>query len=158
MSEIMVSKTHIDALLTAALRWSDPADPYGPLGALSFFREDGGSVYLTAENAHELGRALLLYHFDMCDWDEGREEAEAYTFEALPGKPDPVVILRGIEFYEYQTAPEVVEEWSETTTYKFLTALRFAAIGQLPDIRRVPWGLDERDVFLEWAARARPNG
>lgn len=134
MSEIMVSKTHIDALLTAALRWSDPADPYGPLGAFTFYREEelpdsgvsGTSVYLTADNAHDLGRARWLFHFDMCDWEEGRDEAEAYAFEVLPGDPDPVVILRGIEFDGYRTRPESVEEWSETSACKHCFPTRVA--------------------------------
>jgi hypothetical protein len=158
MSVIMVSKTHIDALLTAALRWMDPVVP------LSFYREEalpGGVVMqtplaLTAENAHELGRAIWLYHFEQAGWDDGLSDVAAYAFDELPGEPDPVVILWGIAFYEYQTAPEAVEEWSDTVAYRFVTDLRDMAISRLPDIERVPWGLDDRDIFLRWAARSRP--
>ncbi|MEU0280890.1 hypothetical protein ACIOGX_26440 [Streptomyces sp. NPDC088147] len=42
---------------------------------------------------------------------------------------------------------------SGTLLYHFMMKLRDMAISRLPDINRVPWGPDDRDIFLKWAAR-----
>ncbi|GAA2736292.1 hypothetical protein [Actinocorallia aurantiaca] len=163
MSEILVERAHIDALLTAAVEWGEREPEYA---RFSFDRQspDGSSgvphsqVKLTGENASELGREIWLFHFEMCDWwDEEDEEipdaaeVEGYAFDPLPGSPDPLVILRAIDFYQYQTAPEQLEDWSDTNTYQFLQYLRSMAIMHLPGIDRAPWGISDRDVFLAFA-------
>jgi len=167
MSEILVERAHIDALLTAAVKWGEREPEYA---RFSFCGErpdgDGGvprsPASLTTENASELGREIWLFHFEMCGWwDEEEEEipdtdeVAGYTFDPLPGDPDPLVILRSVSFYEYQTAPEELEEWSDTNTYRFLQYLRSAAIERLPGLGRVPWGISDRDVFLAFAERGR---
>ncbi|MGW6740074.1 hypothetical protein ACWGDX_04860 [Streptomyces sp. NPDC055025] len=159
MSELFVSRTHIDALLTAALRWSESYESWqrltvsGETSALGA-PDSRARVVVNAESADELGRIIWVYHIEYCEWDEDiLAEARAYVFDALPGEPDPVVILHAIAFYMYQTQAETLEDWSDTLPCQFMLGLKDMAISRLPDINRVPWGLDDRDIFLKWAAR-----
>lgn len=87
------------------------------------------------------------------DWAEsdGVAAEPVYEYEPLPGVPDPLVVLRLIDNYVYQTAGEP-EEWRPTEAFGFVHALRGVAIGRLLHDSDLPWtvGEDDRDIFLRY--------
>ncbi|GAA2726782.1 hypothetical protein [Actinocorallia aurantiaca] len=165
MSEILMYRAHVDTLLTAGVQWNTQdfmefkfREQWHPDGT-----ESGPLLPLRAEHAHVLGRIVWLVHMEYCDWwvtfgdegDEGvpsRAEVEGYAFDPLPGQPDPGVVLKAIDFYEYQIAPDDHEESRRTTVGSFLHFLRLAAISRVPGYERAPWGIQNRDVFLNAAS------
>ncbi len=165
MSQHLVSKTHIDALMTAALRWCSEAllrfDVINAAGDVM----SRGHYEVNRDNADEIGRLLWEHNYWYSGWgdyDQLHDEETAdpdvlavrsYRFSELPGEPDPILILGALDYYGYQTRPETPDEWVNSIGFAFTDLLRSGAIRQIPGYDRVPWGLDEPDIFLTWAAR-----
>ncbi len=166
MSAFMQSTTHIDALLTAGLRfarhsplrWSTRAltdeekavshqagEPWGPEAhtvAKRVMRE------LTRETAGQVGAMLLAQNRYSVDFRYAEEEIEEpYLFSELPGHPDPLIVLNAIAGYEYQACE--TPDWQETEAQSFCHALRAACINALPGYREIEsgWSINDRDVF-----------
>lgn len=129
MSNQLVSKADIDALVTIAMQWTEAGDVDAmPEPARTVLR-------VTAQNADEVGRQLWQANADAfyfggppegCD-PQVREEAlaerereggipyvAAYVFEALPGVAGPVAAARIINFYAYQTEGDA---WDPDDTF-----------------------------------------
>jgi hypothetical protein len=114
MSNWIVSKTDIDALVSVAFRWTEA-------GAL---QETPPSVVelltVTDSNATKIGVDLWRANHDTCNyggplsqldleqyatWDaDPPVEMPTYDFEPLPGSPRPQTAIRLAGYYSYQTA------------------------------------------------------
>lgn len=179
MSAFMVSKTHIDALITAGLRWGLPHRTRGPVRWLhpELTDEDKAGAYqrgepwgpeavrLTRERTHELtresagrvGAMLLAENRASVDHRYAEEEWEQpYEFEAVPGDAiDPVVVLSLIRCYEYQSCEH--PEWEASEAHAFCEALTVHAIAALPGYGDAPWTIGDEDratVFTTARRRA----
>ena len=150
MSANFVDKTVIDLLLTAARKWPDGNEPW-----FYYWCRDG-SHPVTDETADAVGRMLWGANWDATEgWayeDGGETESPvpAYRYAELPGVPDPLVVLRAISYYGYQTAGDEVEEWLLSEPSAFLDRLAHTAWHKLPGMADVPWGFDDshRDIFV----------
>jgi hypothetical protein len=103
VSQFLLSSTHIDAMVTAALQWS---------ASEGFAYPWGGALHrVTTDNASEVGALLWDAHLQsVSDGDPavladltGGRELPAYVFDALPGRADPWVVLRVSACFTYQT-------------------------------------------------------
>lgn len=159
MSAFVVSKRHIDALVTAGLSlpqnygpmgWTIPAPPaeaayqrgaaWGPAAQSEYEahhrtlrRTDAGRVgaMLWAENERSVN-----HRYD----EEGIEEP--YVYQRYKGAPDlsPTVVLKLISCYEYQSCEH--PEWKQSEAFAFCQSLRKAVIGELAGYDAAPWGID----------------
>ena len=161
MSAFVVSKSHIDALVTAGLwlpipngplRWFHPEiDP-----TRSYHEQAGNQRQLTRETTGRVGAMLWaenMYSFNARYKEEGWEEP--YVFAELPGTPDPVAVLKMISCYEYQSCEHV--EWRRSEAHQFCDALRLAAIRRLPGYDEAPWEAKSPAAFLNAQIRRRPT-
>lgn len=173
MSAFIVSKEHIDALVQAALANKSPQYPgdccgsgmsyywpeveYGPTG-----RE---LVHGGFDNYEDWQAAMqAAYHDCRQDspsrlgqmlWGENHRSVNAryqeddieplYEYAPLPGVVNPVVVLKAIDCYEYQTCEH--EDWEASEAHKFCETLRGKMIGWLPGYDDAPWGIDDRHAF-----------
>lgn len=150
----MVSKTTIDAMMTAAVRWSEET----PGGSRYYWHD--GSRSIDASSATAIGQMLWSANWyraggwlKEADWATEEDLAEipeepTYEYEPLPGEPEALVVLRVIANYSYQTSGEP-EEWRPSEPFGFIHALQSRAIGRLPGYADLPWGLgdNDRDIF-----------
>jgi hypothetical protein len=132
MSAFVVSKAHIDYLVTAAIA-------YGGRWGL---RYDGTDIMEMTN--HELGRAL---------WDENVASVRARYDDAdetgmvpdttcyrhtQPRKPImPVQVLAAIACFEYQACEH--KSWKASATKQFCESLRHCAISRLPGYEEADW-------------------
>jgi hypothetical protein len=182
MSSYVVSKPTIDAMVTAALHWSRPNDPfgwyYGPdpnaasTGACqSWLANDPHSTpvpsayrQLVAENATKVGRGLwetnLAAVQDRYDSEEAETAAEVqlYRLDRLPGVPPPAYVLRVIRTYEYQAQDLQRQRYQDTEAHEFCRQLEAAAIHQLPGYDLLVPETAGRMAFLNWASQASSAG
>jgi len=121
MSAWIVTKEHID-LLVAAAKGEDEMDGIEP---------DALGAMLWAENHKSVN----------CRYSEATE-APAYKFTPPRGKIDPVVVLKQINCYAYQTCEH--KEWEASKAYKFCENLKNAMIHSLPGYEAAPWGIGNR--------------
>ena len=154
MSAYIVSKAVIDALVTAAVRWAEES----PVGFKYYWHRGGRRV--DAGTAAAVGQMLWhanWYRVDgwVNDADRARDhvadvaDEPVYAYEPLPGVPAPLVVLRLIDNYVYQTAGEP-EEWRRTEPFGFVDVLAGWAISRLPGYDTLPWTIGEQDrnIFL----------
>ncbi|MEV0585444.1 NADAR family protein [Nonomuraea sp. NPDC050310] len=134
MSEMELGKTHVDALVTAALAWSEHSVGYDRFQRYEFvdpFPESptyGQRTALTEATADLAGRAL---------WT-------------------PLAVLTAIDCYEYNTpSPDECDDDAEglavgEAARGLTTWLRGQALGNLPaqPHRAALWPIEDRDVFL----------
>jgi hypothetical protein len=164
MSAWELPKVHIDAMLTAGLA-------YQQLGPVQWFwppiREEEGVCergqpwgpecvrlaqerkrQLTPKTAGHVGAMLLAENRRSVNHRYDEEEIEEpYTFDLLPGRVDPVVVLKAIQCYEYQTCEH--PEWESSEAKEFCDALRGRMIHNLPGYDRGPgWPITSPSVFL----------
>ena len=170
MSAYIVSKRHVDALVTGAtispsgfpspFEWNVP-DADAPWG---FRRERLGT-----DNADEVGAMLWMenvksvrhrYPADNgnslpgpADFTPGM--ADAYTFEPLAVPLTPEELLKAIQGFRYQSCEHPTWEQSEAAT--FIRALEQHAIASLPGfISATTWSVDDdRPVKSVYRGRAR---
>jgi len=172
MSYAIVSKTHVDALVTAARRWSHPSVasqlPPHVLGALNLSDEAatrlGLTLLMTNWNTAVLGGDPDEQGLDAEDIaeleqeyiDEGFDKPADYTLREVPGEPSPESVLKLIASYRYQSNWEGEGLGAATA---FVDALEAAALQQLGDgvdnfkesplYSGTPWlpEDDDRDMF-----------
>lgn len=123
MSAWIVSKKHIDLLVTAALsaKYMTAAGPVG-------------------DDPSALG--LMLWrenHFSVNSRYNETRMPEGYKFTRFPGKIDPVVVLKQIACYEYQSCEH--DGWKTSDAFKFCQALTSEMINALPGYEAAPWGI-----------------
>jgi hypothetical protein len=161
MSAYMVGRTHINALLTAGLSWNrygpirwldtaqgPPADayregePWGP-GAIRWYNQHRRE--LTRETAGYVGGMLLAENRRSVDHRYAESELEeVYLFHPLRGRPDPLIVLRALQCYEYQSSES--PGWPKSEAFRFCEALRHKAINEAT-IDLDVWEITNRDVF-----------
>lgn len=76
-----------------------------------------------------------------------REQAESYHFEKVPGMVDPLVVLKAISCYEYQSCEH--PGWAVSEAAAYCRQLQAQAVRRLPGYEEADgWGDFDRDVFL----------
>jgi hypothetical protein len=158
MSAFMVSKAHIDALVSAALapgtegplRWfcrpmteQEKTDAYqvgapwgmgAPIIGRRLFR------YATPEEADRIGQMLVRENRLSVNHRYGESEVEdVYTYSgpSHPRATDPVAILKALDCYEYQSCEH--PGWEASEAFAFSQALRRRLIRRLPGYEGAPW-------------------
>lgn len=146
MSAFTVSKTHIDVLIQAGL----DAD-YGPMRWFPDDTDWSKAPSLDHLNADEVGTMLWDENFASVNHRYNETEKHAgYSYQRLPGTPDPLVVLKAIACYEYQSCEHPA--WHASSAKAFCNALTKAMIAKLPGYREADgWGIGDtdRDVFTE---------
>jgi hypothetical protein len=157
MSSNFVSKTLIDVLVTAAVRWR-----------LTYFwrppRPGSPNFAVTAKTADSTGSMLWRTSWEATmEWWADQEgcpypEPPTYTYDELPGEPNPLLILSATSYYGYNTADEEPADWQARQAYAFRTWLDGEAIRRLPGIKAIPWeiGDDDRDIFTRYPPEPQP--
>lgn len=136
MSAFIVSKRHIDLLLTAGLA-------YGKQYALRW-RVDGmrDCRELTPETASAVGVMLWAENYKSVNhrYDEKDIESELYEFKPYRAKVEPVAVLKAVRCFEYQSCEH--PEWEESEAFSFCEALKAAAVAVLPGYEEAAWAID----------------
>lgn len=168
MSEHVVGKSDIDALVTVGLAWGSlpqadavratafwlelNADPSA--AGTRLWRENFNCVVYGGDpdlmDDEERSGLLEDYVQDGDSEDDG--QLPPYSYDALPGTPSVPAGLRVIGYYSYQTSGHWSHE-GPTPISEFIGALHsFGAstAGATPAAKDLPWGLGEghRDFFL----------
>lgn len=180
MSTAIVSRTHIDALVSVARAWlvedaptagrgtPDPAlaaalsDPDG-VGAMLWRANHDCFNYFGTPRAYLLAEAPE----DLAEIEAGGEVHEApglagYRFEPLAGTPHPAVAAKLVAAYLYQVSDEAWLEGLFPRESAFMDALHEAlrrridpaAAETTPEYLATPWILadQDRDVFVRGAS------
>lgn len=168
MSAFMVGKEHIDALVTAALaigqegplRWfahpltdeeSALAHQVGaPWGAEGPEIARRLSRYATAEEADRIGQMVTRENRLSVNHRYNESEVEdiyAYDGPAQVRSVDPVVILKAIDCYEYQSCEH--PGWEASEAFAFCQALRRRMIRRLPGYDDAPWEIGSREQYVK---------
>lgn len=135
MSAFIVSKRHIDFLVTAGLElpqswtlsWMAPHEPRptdyargAPWGSTAIETATTYDRELTDQTANEIGTMLLN------------------EYRKINNQLDPVIVLKAIACYEYQSCEH--SEWKTSEAFTFCRSLE--AIRALPGYEEAPWGID----------------
>jgi len=154
MSAFIVSKKHIDYMVSAGLKYPElgPLRWFQPKSAENVEPNNGVQpkldnilrnmyVYeLTEDTADEVGRMLWLQNHVSVSYryDKPMEVTigEPYRFERQP-EIDPVVVLKAIDCYEYQSCED--PGWETSQAKAFCNELRGVAICNLPGYDAAPW-------------------
>lgn len=155
MSCYMVSTTHIDAMLTAGIRlpgpfgpmtWLDREIPEGEVSGLYV----GLQQALTEATAGRVGAMLLAENRRSVNHRYAESEIEQpYVFHPLDGMPDPVIALKAIAGYQYQSNEH--PGWMASEARRFCEALRYVCVWALPGMDDSPgWAIRDSDrrIFL----------
>ena len=144
MSAFMVGATHINALVTAGLIL---VRPYGPLRW--YWGEPRKERELNELTQDDVGRMLIAENRRSVDYRYGEEEAvPEYRFKMLPGVPDPVIVLKAIRCYVYQSCE--TDDWERTEAAAFCESLTVTAIRCLPGYDEAPaWEIRDPFVFVK---------
>lgn len=119
MSAFIVTKKHIDYLVTAAL----------------------SAKYMTGIEPNEFGALLWTENHKSVNARYNEESAaEPYRFTRSPGKVDPVKALKAIHCLQYQSCEH--EGWKQSEACKRLEQLEGEMISALPGYDEAPWGID----------------
>lgn len=153
MSAFVVSRTHIDALLSAADLW----DVQMPVS------QPGEQIRnLTID---ETGALLMAVNTEAVNHRYNENEApEPYTFDRLGINIKPAVILKAIACYRYQAcehpqwradrdqrgiSADAQTSYTVRTAQDFLDDLERKAVSKLAGYSEAPWGIDDdqREIF-----------
>lgn len=163
MSAWIVSKKHIDAMVTFALdagpgrsklRWRmDETDPelthakgsaWGPGCHMEFKR---AWCELTPESAGRVGAMLWAENYRSVNHRYNEDETEdPYQFERYNGpvKLTPRAMVKLLDCYEYQSCEH--PEWEDSEAHRFCLALRRRILSQIverhAEYESAPWGID----------------
>lgn len=140
MSAWVVSKKHIDYLVSAAVLYGRQGSVYWGIQRADHSNADTIGRDLTRENIASVAyrysepedSANLPGPVPLPIWDE-------YTHR-MTVNIEPVVLLKAIDCYEYQSCEH--PDWGESAAKKFCGSLRGAAIAHLPGYDAAPWGID----------------
>ncbi|HEV2640048.1 MAG TPA: hypothetical protein VGX23_33245 [Actinocrinis sp.] len=135
MSASVVTKEHIDAIITGGLpkrgdtgwiRWSDPVEA-GRIHILNLDTADRAGSLLWQENR------ISVNH----KYRDGDEIDALYTFRRL--WHSPVAVLKLIDGYEYQSCEH--PGWEESQAKRLCYQLRKQVIPNLAGYDEAPWEL-----------------
>ena len=164
MSAYIVSKAHIDALITAAGSVNYAEHDSGLSWYVRNAAKPGGYdhhelSYSDRERASEVGAMLwaenltsINYRYpdtieDMSNCPGpvgfGLETVDEYTFRPT-ARLSVVTVLKAIACYEYQTCEHPT--WKDSEAYAFCQELKEKMIRQLPGYDDAPWGLRDEHV------------
>jgi hypothetical protein len=155
MSVYIVSKAHIDALVSAAMAQGDTFCWYDADGDHSHELTYTDTVHATKVGAMLWGenlKSINARYVNTVDNPlacpgpadfEGRATIDRYVFKRT-NKLTPVQILKAIDCYEYQSCEHA--GWKTSEAHQFCRALEARMISSLPGYKDAPWGLDEDDV------------
>lgn len=154
MSAYVVSKDHLDLLVTAAMHGSRY---YKGLRV-------GGRVFDSPEDANELGAILwaenvrsVNYRYHLDDWEEVYTYDPAGIAPYLGGLIDWGHVLGALSCYEYQACE--TDNWETTQAYQVCQALRRKVCGIIADRAGGGWSWSRQYVTDELARiRAQVNG
>ena len=153
-----MSKPHIDYLVTAGLqlardgtlRWAVPEEPKptdyqrgAPWGPTSIQSYQERMRHLTSETADRVGAMLWVENHRSIEFRYDEEPVigleEPYTYPVTAGlRPvEPVVVLKALDCYEYQSCEHPA--WLKSEAREFCDHLRTAAIRALPGYEEAPW-------------------
>ena len=156
MSAWVVDKKHIDLLITAGLMFPQMR----MRNTYQEWTRDNHHVRLTDENADAIGGQLWAENYtsvkslygvtDDSEDVPGPADFEAtqvltYTFTRVPGTLDPVVVLKALDCYEYQSCEH--DGWKTSGAHEFCEVLRSVAISILPGYDDAPWDFDDQNYF-----------
>lgn len=152
MSAFVVDKTHIDAILTAALELTRPGDSlywYDPSA------EQGARPnFLTRETAGRVGAVLWAENVRSVNYRYREDEIEqAYEFTRLRGHPTPVALMSLLHGFEYQACEH--PGWRDSEAHAIVRRLERLAMTRLPGYSDAPWSVSDSqtDVFVAPARR-----
>ena len=117
MSAWIVSKAHIDALVTAAFEYGLPPGDASATGYM-LWRENHKSVN-TRYNQ--------------------RTRTPAYIFQRRAVPLTPVEVIKSIHCLDYQSCEH--KGWKKSEARKFLQTLESYTVGRLPGYNAAPWGI-----------------
>jgi hypothetical protein len=143
MSANFVPKDTIDALVTAALTWG-----YVRPGEFMFRPLRTRMMRtVTWDDATAVGEMLWRQNWNVTEgWVDPSVDMPEYVFERYAGEPDPVVILKTISYYGYQTGDEP-EDYEGSEAAGFLYYLSGVAASKLPGYDDAPFGIYDREAF-----------
>lgn len=153
MSAWLVSKTHIDAMVTAAL--STDHQPFswyheGERHELDYTTADEVGSMLWAECA----RSVSYRYPDIAetgDWprpaDFTEQQVFDYRFQRLAGFTSAhiVQVLKAVSCYEYQSCEH--PQWEASSAHALCQELKDRLVSQLPGYSAAPWGFDDPRQF-----------
>src|SRR5262249_54372168 len=101
---------------------------------------------LTRQTVGRVGAMLLAENRRSVDHRYNEQEWEQpYLFTELPGRPDPVVVLKPVACYRYQSCEH--PDWRTSDAAAFCDALQDRATRCLPGYATAPWEIDDTQVF-----------
>ena len=138
MSAWTVSKAHIDLLINAALRRRPGGADYG-------FSWWNGQERINLEEIGHSAAGQMLWDENFTSVNSRYQEengAPAYNFKQSFQPTDPVVVLKQISCFEYQSCEH--DGWEKSEAKAFCDALRSKQINRLPGYDDAPWGVDDK--------------
>ena len=134
MSAFIVSSTHIDMMVSAALR---------PQYQSSWYYQHGGERhYVTRETADQTGAMLWLENYRSVNYrysDSPAEVPPRYTFR-LAKERELIEELKAIHCYVYQACEHPA--WADSEAKALCEALEWRLTRQLPGYDEAAWGFD----------------
>lgn len=143
MSAFVLSKKHIDAMLTFAVN-------YNRGEGMHLYGLEDKPVHLRLDQQNELNRVgqelvnqnvrSVNYRYRASEHID-QSEPDIYTF-AMYRKPlSPVEILKACQCYDYQACE--TDDYQETKAAKLVETIRHYAINSLPGYDKAQWGIDD---------------
>ena len=148
MSAFLVSKAHIDALVSLTLQAKQHGAPFSFWWSPGLGDNEVGTVYdVDYENVDAIGKMLWLENVASLDAryggravdDAERAEVAGYAYTTPPKKLSLVEGLKAIDCYEYQACEH--DGWEKSKAKAFCAALRKALIYKLPGYDAAAWGI-----------------
>lgn len=126
MSAFVVSKAHIDALVSTAQAWRTPMP------------ESHSSRMHSYVTGTELGQLLWDQNYASVNYRYSDESpAELYTPTAKRRILTPVQALKAIQCYNYQSCE--TPDYEKSEAYRFVEAFKSEAISRLPGYSDADW-------------------
>ena len=136
MSAWIVTKHHLDAMITAAL-FNTASDRFR-------WFHDGTWHELTTANANEVGTMLWAEnHRSVNHRYSENDEPQPYRFRHYSGPVNltPGAVACIVACYDYQTCEH--DAWEASSAWAFCRALERKVLRQLPDYEKCPWGIND---------------
>jgi hypothetical protein len=145
MSAFLVSDSHLDAIVTAAIfgpaevrsypeRWSPPR--FGRVGGLRCEPSNGSALGLALLRENEASLAARYPGRWGTPADGYSYMQDFSSFARLPA----LAVLKLIDCYQYQSCEH--DGWEASDAAFFCTKLRESLISHLPGYDALPWSLD----------------
>jgi hypothetical protein len=133
MSAFLVELAHIDVLVRAGLSTVLPYDT-----TLQWLDDVGDRQELTPATAGRTGAMLIAANMASVNYRYTRDDVEpVYLHTDRPFRPDPVVVLKAIACFEYQSCEP--PGWHDSEASSFCVNLRARMIHRLPGYDDAPW-------------------